>query len=130
MILLWLKGLLGRRSGRLAGVAAGVAVTVALLGSLGAFLVSSSATMTARAIAGVPVDWQIQLVPGTDQAVISKALAAAASVAEQQLVGYADAAGFEATSDGTVQSTGPGKVVGLTPDYATRLPAHLRNHDT
>ncbi len=126
MILLWLKGLLGRRSGRLAGVAAGVAVTVALLGSLGAFLVSSSATMTARAIAGVPVDWQIQLVPGTDQAVISKALAAAASVAEQQLVGYADAAGFEATSDGTVQSTGPGKVVGLTPDYATRLPGQLR----
>ena len=126
MITLWLWGLLNRRSIRLIGVAAGIALTMALLGSLSAVPSSSSATMTARAIAGVPVDWQIQLVPGADQEVLSKAVAAAAPVARQQLVGYADASGFEATVEGSVQSTGPGKVVGLPPDYGSQLPGQLR----
>ena len=126
MMLLWLGGLLGRRPGRLLGVTAGVAMTVALLASLGTFLVSSSATMTARAIAGVPVDWQIQLLPGTSEDVVAKALEAAAPATRHQMVGYADTAGLEAKSGGSVQSTGPGKIVGLPAGYAVQFPGQVR----
>jgi putative ABC transport system permease protein len=64
MIGLWLSGLIKVRSGRLVGAIAGVACMVALIASLGVFLQTSSASMTARAIASVPVDWQVQLAPG------------------------------------------------------------------
>jgi putative ABC transport system permease protein len=57
MIGLWLKGLVGARSGRLIAAVAGLALTVGLLGALGAFIVASSESMAGRAVAGVPVDW-------------------------------------------------------------------------
>ena len=66
LLSLWFKGLLLQRSGRLIGIIIGVALTVSLLASLGAFITSSAASMTQRAVAGVPVDWQVQLSPGTD----------------------------------------------------------------
>src|ERR1700681_4414252 len=47
------------------GHRAGIMLTVALLAALGAFLAQSTASMTRHAVAGVPVDWQVQLVPGT-----------------------------------------------------------------
>ncbi|HEY4865602.1 MAG TPA: hypothetical protein VIK45_08850 [Candidatus Dormibacteraeota bacterium] len=62
--LLWLRGLVTREPGPLAGVAAGTAAAVALLGSLGAFFTASEATMTARSIARVSVDWQVEVQPG------------------------------------------------------------------
>jgi len=43
--------LLRRRLGRLLGAIVGVALTVALLASIGAFTISSAASMTERAIA-------------------------------------------------------------------------------
>ena len=64
--LIWFKGLLSRRRGRLLGAVAGVALTVALLATIGAFIASSGSSMTKRAISDVPVDWQVQLSPGTD----------------------------------------------------------------
>ena len=66
LLILWLKGLLARRSGRLFGAIIGVALTVSLLASIGTFVASSAASMTQRAATNVPVDWQIQLIPGTD----------------------------------------------------------------
>src|SRR5258708_4057341 len=71
---LWLKGLLTRRSWRLIGAILGVAMTVALLASLAAFISSSAASMTRRAVADVPVDWQVQLSPGTDPGVVTEAV--------------------------------------------------------
>ena len=56
MVAIWLEGLLRRRPGLILGQAAGVALAVALLALLGAFLVMSSRSMTARSIAAVPVD--------------------------------------------------------------------------
>ncbi len=126
MIGLWCKGLLMRRSGRLLGAMAGVALTVALLAAIGAFIVSASASMTERAIAGVPVDWQIQLVPGTDPQTVQQALGKATRSTALQPVGYADAAGFTAQTGGTVQTTGPGKVLGLEPQYRTDFPGQIR----
>jgi putative ABC transport system permease protein len=123
---LWQRAILARRSGALLRTAVGTALTVGLLGSLGAFLVSSSASMTLRAIAGVPVDWQIELLPGADPQVIAKAAGETVGYSRLQQVGYADAAGFSARTGGTVQATGPGKVVGLDPSYRRDFPAQLR----
>jgi len=124
--LLWLKGLLTGISGRLLGAMAGVALTVALLASIGSFIASGMASMTWRAVAAVPVDWQVQLVPGADPNAVMAALGRATAYSAVEPVGYADAAGFSARTEGTVQTTGPGKVVGLGPQYRTRFPAELR----
>ena len=127
MIFDWLRGLLVARSGRLFGTAAGVAVTVALLAVLGSFVQQSAAEMTTVAISTVPVDWQVQLVPGTDPATIAAAAADAAPIIAQQQVGYADVDGFEfRSSDGTTQLTGAGKAVGLEPSYWVTFPNSAR----
>jgi putative ABC transport system permease protein len=126
MILIWLGGLARRRIGRLLGAIAGVALAVALLADLGAFLASSSASMTAKAVASVPVDWQVQLVNGADAEAAGAAIGKAAAYDKRQAVGYADVAGFEARSGGTVQTTGPGKAIGLDPSYRRDFPGQLR----
>ncbi|TDY16684.1 putative ABC transport system permease protein [Paraburkholderia sp. BL6665CI2N2] len=130
MIGLWLIGLVRQRRGRLAGMAAGVAVTVALVASLGAFIAQSTASMTQRASASLPVDWQVQPEPATTGAFsvheAAAAVAKAARVTKQQAVGYADVDGFEATTGETVQTTGQGKVLGLESTYFQDFPAQFR----
>ena len=126
MLAIWLEGLLRRRPGLILGQAAGVALAVALLALLGAFLVTSSRSMTARSIAAVPVDWQIQLAPGADPQAVIEALAQAAGYRKLQPVGYGDAAGFVAHTGGTVQTTGPGKVLGIDPAYGADFPGQIR----
>ena len=126
MIILWLSGLLSRRSGRLLGVASGSALTVALLIALGAFITTSAGSMTQRAIAGVPVDWQILLAPGADQASVTQALRASTPTTAIEPIGYADVAGLSASTGGTVQTTGAGKVLGIGPLYRQQFPAELR----
>lgn len=123
---LWFKGLLHRMPGRLAGAIAGIALTVALLASIGTFIVSSASAMTQRVIAGVPVDWQIQMAPGANVHQVIAALDSSTKVADLQRVGYADVAGFKAATGGTVQTTGPGKAVGVSSSYRTTFPSELR----
>jgi putative ABC transport system permease protein len=123
---LWIKGILAQRPGRLLGAALGVALTVALLAVLGAFIAVSAAAMTARAIADVPVDWQIQLVPGADRAAITGALGQATTYTALQPVGYADTTGLTASTQDTVQTTGPGKILGLDSGYARDFPGEIR----
>ncbi|MGF6754936.1 FtsX-like permease family protein [Paraburkholderia sp. GAS42] len=130
MIGLWFAGLVRARRGRLAGMAAGVAVTVALIASLGAFIAQSVASMTLRAAASLPVDWQVQLESATTDALsvlqTAAAIEKAARVTRQQPVGYADVDGFEATTGDTVQTTGKGKVLGLSHSYFRDFPGQVR----
>lgn len=126
MIRLWLLGLLRRRLGRLAGVAAGVAVTVALLCTLSMFLADSSSSMTRRAIAAVPIDWQVEAVPGADLGAIRETIAKAAPASALQQVLYASTAGLEASAGGTVQTTGPGKVIAFDNGYLEEFPKEVR----
>jgi putative ABC transport system permease protein len=123
---LWLRGLLTSRSGRLLGAVTGVALTVALLTSLGVFIASSSASMTQRAAADVAVDWQVQLSPGTDPNVVADAIGKSTTPTALEQVGYANTAGFTANAGGTLQSTGPGKVLGLGAHYRQHFPTQLR----
>ena len=102
-ILTWLTGLLRHRAARLAGSVLGVAMTVALLGSLGVFFAASKAQMTKQALAGVVVDWQVQLAPGADAASAGRAIAAAPGVVKSLPVGYASTTGLTATAGGTTR---------------------------
>jgi putative ABC transport system permease protein len=126
VVMLWLRGLIFHRSGRLLTAGLGVALTVAMLVALGVFVANSAAAMTARAVEAIPVDWQVQIVPGTDPTAVIAAAQQAAPVEALEQVGYADVNGFTASTGGTVQTTGPGKVVGLFPEYQTVFPAEFR----
>jgi len=105
----------------------GVALTVALFVSIAAFIVSGSATMTRRAVATVPVDWQVQLTLDTAPATVLVALRQATPVTTTAQVGYAQASGLEATTGGTVRTTGPGKVLGLPEGYLAKFPGQVRS---
>jgi putative ABC transport system permease protein len=126
LIMLWLKGLLSHRSGRLLGAILGVALTVSLLASIGSFIASSAASMTQRAASNVPVDWQVQLSPSADINTVRSAISKSTVYTALEEVGYADSAGFSATTNGTVQTTGAGKVLGFSPQYRQAFPAELR----
>ena len=123
---LWLGGLLRRRSGRLLPAILGVGLTMSLLAILGVFINASASTMTQRALGDVPVDWQIELVPGADRASVERQLRAAGHALTVDPVGYADVGGFTATAGGTTQTTGSGKVLGIVPAYWKDFPAELR----
>ncbi len=119
-------GLLRHRPARLIGAAFSIALTVALLASLGIFLVNSTTSMTERATAAVPIDWQVEAVPGADPNAIAAAIHKAAPISALETVYYAKTGGFRATTGATVQTTGPGKVVGLGPNYRTAFPKEIR----
>lgn len=126
LILLWIRGLIARRFLRMAGATAGIALTVALFAAVALFLVGTAASMTARAISAVPIDWQVQLVPGADAEAIGKALRDAAPVKAAHQVRYADVAGFEARTGATTQTTGPGQVIAFDNGYLNEFPAEIR----
>ncbi|MGH3523194.1 MAG: FtsX-like permease family protein, partial [Mycobacterium sp.] len=126
MIGTWMRGLLRRRAGRLVATALGVAIAVALLASLGAFLAASKGSMTARAVRGVAVDWQVQVQPGADPAAVLGTVRAAPGIRSAVPVGYAQVAGLTATGGGTTETTGPGVVLGLPPGYRGDFPGEIR----
>src|SRR5258708_7738312 len=126
MIWTWVRGLLRKRAARLTAVAAGIAVAVALLGSLGAFLAASKATMTARAASGVAVDWQVEGKAGADPGAVLTTVRSAVGVRGALPVGFAQTTGFTSTG-ATTQTTGPGVVLGIPDDYARAFPGELRS---
>jgi putative ABC transport system permease protein len=123
MMFIWLRGLLRHRAGRVAATSAGIAVAVALLASLGAFLAASKASMTARAVARVAVDWQVEV--RGDTATVLDALKKDPGVRSGRTVAFAQTTGLSSVGS-TVQTTGPGVVLGLPADYATIFPGQLR----
>ncbi|GAC1305267.1 MAG: hypothetical protein NVSMB19_16620 [Vulcanimicrobiaceae bacterium] len=125
MTALWLRGIIGRLGGRLVAAIAGVALTVALIGALGAQIASSAATMTRQAIAGVGVDWHVQVVTGADVGAVRAAIARATAVSARKRVWYANVPAFSATKQGTTQTTGAGKAVGLQAGYFDAFPSEV-----
>jgi len=124
--LTWLRGLLAHRRTRILSTALGVAVGVALLASIGSFLSASTSKMTARASAGVAVDWQVQVAKGADPAKQLTQVRGFGGVTAAKPLSIADSTGLRATTAGSTQQTGPGKVVGLPAGYATTFPGALR----
>lgn len=126
MIGIWLAGLVRRRAGRLGVAAAGVAIAVALLASLGAFLASSQASMAARAVRDVPVDWQVQVQPGADPSAVLGTVRAAPGTEQALAVGFGPATGLTAVTGATTQTTGAAVVMGLPDTYRAVFPGELR----
>ena len=124
--LTWVSGLVMRRTLRLAGTAAAVAMAVAMFASLGAFFAASKAHMTKQAAAGVPVDWQVQLAPGVSPASPGLVIASTKGVTASLPVSYASTTGLAASTAGTTQATGPGKVLGMPAAYAATFPGEIR----
>jgi len=122
----WLGGLLRRRTGRLLATAVGISMAVALIASLGTFLTTSKATMTARAVRSVAVDWQVQVQAGADPAVVRTEVAKAAGVTASEPVSMAQTTGLSVTAGGTTQNTGSGRVLGLSPTYRAAFPGEIR----
>src|SRR5690242_16297017 len=127
LIVIWLRGLLGRRGGRLATAALGVTFAVALLAALGSFLAASKATMTQRAIGQVAVDWQVEAQPGADPAAVRSALRADPRVTTALPVGFAATTGLKASHGATTLTTGSGMVLGLPTGYQGAFPGELRH---
>lgn len=126
MLSLWISKLSRHRLWRLSGTILGVALTVALVAALAGFLTASTRTMTTRAVASVPIDWQVEPVPGGDPAKIGADIAKAAKVAAVRKAFYASTTGLQASTGGTVQTTGPGKVIAFGQDYLKTFPRELR----
>jgi putative ABC transport system permease protein len=126
LALRWVSGLVRRRTVRLAGLALCVALAVMLFAALGMFFTAAKARMTSLAVAGVPVDWQVALTPGSDTTAGIATVKAEPGVIAAVPVGYADSVSLESTTGGTVQTTGAGKVLGLPAGYAARFPGEVR----
>jgi putative ABC transport system permease protein len=124
--LTWLRGLLAHRRSRLLSTALGVAVGVALLASIGTFLSSTTSQMTGRAVDRVAVDWQVEAQAGAKPADVLAQVRRFPGVRQALPVGLADTPGLAATTGGSTQQTGAGKVLGLPPGYARAFPAELR----
>ncbi|MFC7589554.1 hypothetical protein ACFQYP_42080 [Nonomuraea antimicrobica] len=118
LILIWLRGLLARRTGTLAAAAAGIALAVVLPALLGAFLSAAKATMTTRSIQRVPVDWQVERQPGQSLSVPMPGTS--------REVSFARIDGFESRRQGQTLTTGAGQVLGLPGDYAATFPGEMR----
>ncbi len=126
MIKSWIFGLLRQRGNALIAASLGVGLAVCLIAVLGLFVTHSSSTMTARAVANVGPYWQVQLVGTTDASNAMESLKAVVDNAKTEGVDYADVTGFTASTGGTVQSTGAGKVVGLAASYFKTFPKQGR----
>ena len=125
--LTWLRGLVIRRPARLAATAAGVAVSVALLASIGLFLSASKATMTQRAAARVPVDWQVEAQAGADPTAVLATTKTTPSVRAALPVGYASTTGSTAMNGASGRTLGPGVALGVPDSYATTFPGEVRS---
>ncbi|MFD7154176.1 ABC transporter permease [Kribbella sp. NPDC059898] len=125
-MMLWLRGLVQHRAWRLLATAAGVGLSVALVAAIGAFLTASKATMTARAVATVAVDWQVEVQPGGDPAAVLAAVRQTPGIGTALPVQFGRTTGFQATTAGSSQSTGPGVVLGLPKDYRAAFPGEVR----
>ena len=123
----WIVGLVRHRLGRLGATALGVSLAVGLLASLGAFLSTSKATMTARAINAVSVDWQVEVQPGVDPATVGDQVAANANVVTSEEVLFGTTSGFESTIAGSTRTTGAGQVLGISDTYRTAFPGEIRD---
>ena len=117
---------LRRRPTETFAAAVAVAVTVAFLASLGSFVSQTGSRLTLRAAARVPVDWQVQVTPGSDPAVARRALDSVPGLMAVRAVDYAKVPGLQSSSAAGTRTTGVAYVVALPADYASFAPSEIR----
>lgn len=117
---------LRRRGLETVSAALAIALTVSFLAALGSFVSQTGSQLTVRAAARVPVDWQVQVTPGSDAATVTKALRTVPGLTGLRPVDYAKVPGLRATSAAGTRTTGSAFVVSLPTDYARFAPGELR----
>lgn len=122
----WLRGLFAHRRSRIIGTAIGVALAVALIASIGTFLSATTSKMTDRAVSSVAVDWQVEAQAGAKPARVTRLVRAFPTVTTAKPVQFATTTGLSASSGGSKQQTGPGKVLGLPPGFTKAFPDEIR----
>ena len=125
LIFSWTASLLRRRPTILVGTMIGVGLALALLACLGSFIDSSVKTMTSRAVAGLPIEWQLLLHSRADEDAVQTAVRQAEPHAVMDMVGYADVPSLEAKTGETVQTTGAAIVLGLSAQYRHAFPGEI-----
>lgn len=108
------------------GAVIGVALAVALIGSLGAFFSASKARMTQQASRDVSVDWQVALSPGANLSGARSKISNSSGVVSALPVAFGATTHLRASTGNSVQTTGPGKVVGLPHEYMATFPREIR----
>ncbi len=103
----------------------GVGLALALLACLGSFVDSSVKTMTGRAVAGLSIDWQIQLNSRADEETVRAVIRQSDPNAVLETVAYADVTGLVAKTGETVQTTGAAVVLGLSASYGKAFPNEI-----
>lgn len=128
LTLSWLRGLFGHRRARMLASIAGVAICVSLVACIGSFLAGSTAAMTERSIAKVPLDWQVQARPGADARQLLANVRAFPGVRAALPVAYAPTAGASATVNGQTSTAGAGLALGIPGSYRRTYPGELRQY--
>jgi len=117
---------LRRRGWETVAAAVAVAMTVAFLASMGSFVSQTGARLTIRAADRVPVDWQVQVTPGSDRAAALKALNGVPGLAGARSVDYAKVPGLRSVSATGTHTTGSAYLVALPADYTVFAPSEVR----
>ena len=120
-----LQSLRRRPSETFAAVIA-VALTVAFLASLGSFVAQTGSRLTVRAAGRVPVDWQVQVTPGSDPAAARSALQGVKGLVGVRAVDYAKVPGLRSVTATGARTTGPAYVVSVPADYGRFAPSEIR----
>ena len=127
----WSLGLLRRNPLLVGGTAVSLAVMVAFVAALTSLVGASRADLTSRAAQRVPVDWQVQLTPTGDPAVVNAAigrlpgLVARADV-QSATIPFLSSGGGSAPGAAGLRTTGKARLVSLPPGYASAFPGELR----
>ncbi len=98
----------------------GVTIAAALITSVLLFGVASGATVTRRALVGLPVDAQVVVTPGSDVAAAQAIAAADPSVRTVSPFELAHFDSAAASTSGSTTQTSVGVLVGIDPSYSTR----------
>ncbi|MGI8536006.1 MAG: ABC transporter permease, partial [Mycobacteriales bacterium] len=117
---------LRRRPQETIAAAIAVALTVAFLAALGSFVSQTGSKLTLRAAGRVPVDWQVQVTPGSDPATAQQALADVPGLVGFRAVDYAKVPGLQSISAAGTRTTGSAYIVSLPADYTTFAPSQIR----
>jgi putative ABC transport system permease protein len=117
---------LWRRPAETLAAAFAVALTVAFLAGLGSFTAQTGSRLTLRAADRVPVDWQVQVTPGSDPKPVRDALSRVPGLLGVRAVDYAKVPGLR-SSGAETRTTGTAYVVSVPDDYAAFAPGEIRS---
>ena len=97
-------------------------LSVGLMSAICLFLVGAGPSMTEQAVAAVPIDWQVQLMPGADAKAVGRSIKQAIHGADVHDVHYADTDALKLRRAERSRQRGPVKSSHSTPPTEPPFP--------